>query len=602
MGSGDREVVDRVKAAVDIVDVATGYFPLIRRGDRYTALCPFHREKTPSFSILASRQIFHCFGCGKSGDVLTLVMEMDRLTFPEALRELAGRAGIAIESGRLDRDEQRRLRGYGLMQAAAEFYTGCLRTPAAQHARAYVERRGLTPATIDRFGIGYAPEGWQALSDAMRARGYHEDELLACGLSRQNPGKRAFDLLRDRLVIPIRDARGRVIGFGGRILGDGEPKYLNSPESELFSKRTVLYAFDVARSAAAAQGEFVVVEGYMDAIAAHQHGIHHVVGTLGTSLTREHAHQMLRYAKRAVLLFDGDEGGRRAADRGAPIVLQEGLDVSVATLPAGMDPDDFLREHGAEAFRGQLRAAAEDLISFLIRRARERNPGTDIAEVARATREVLAQIGELRDPIRHDLFLTRISQAFGVDERLVRREAMSLPAANAGAPAPPTRAPAARRLRGFELDEIFILLGATTEPTFATSVLGELLPIDFRDPAHRRIFVAMGELVKVGRSVAPSILLDALKEDAAALAALERILGREIPTGDSPDAARQRILRRRQEVDYRKMREEAARSGVLHSAEDEELDRRLAELAQFHASRYARSKDLAREHDSNDKL
>lgn len=618
----DRDLVERVKGAVDIADVAEQYFPLTRKGERFLALCPFHREKTPSFSVHSGKQIFHCFGCGKGGDVLTLVMELDRLSFPEALRQLAERAGIALPErggggGRVGAGDQRRLRQLELLERAATFYREQLDGSEGERARAYLRQRGFDRETIDTFRIGFAPDAWRALHASLDSSGFDEEEQLHSGLVRNNDKGNVWDLLRNRIVIPIRDPQGRVIAFGGRVLagsfGDAAPaatdvkapKYVNSPETELFSKRSVLFNFDRARREATARGAFVVVEGYMDVLAAHRRGVPNVVASLGTAFTREHVTQMRRYANRVVLLFDADEGGARASDRGVTLLLEEGLDVTVATLPAGLDPDDFFREHDAGQFEAFLNDSQEDLFGFLIRRARERiGIGADgereagsVSASARAAREVLGLVERTRDPILRDLFVRRISQEFGVDEAVLRKTSRSGQAeAGDRGGSPPGGAgsgPAAGGRRGagkaWEQDEASVLQGAVTDAEVAKLVVTTLSGTDFRDSGRRAVFAAIRDQVGEGGAPAPSLILELLAGDESARVAFQYALGQDPLPGDGPQQAVERIVGRRDQLEYRRLREEASRSGILMSGDSEDLDRHLAEFTRFHAGRIARS-------------
>ncbi|MFG0317307.1 MAG: DNA primase [Planctomycetota bacterium JB042] len=580
--------MQRVKDAVDLVDVASSYVKLTEKSGRFYALCPFHREKTPSFSVHRDGQFFHCFGCQKSGDVFTFVMELDRLTFPEALRQLAEQAGLELpERSRPRPGEKGRTRLYELLKRAASFYRGALGSGEGAAAVRYLAERGIDGELAASFGLGYAPGGWQALRDVLAKEGYQDDELVRAGVAKKNERGRTWDLLRERVVIPIEDVRGRVIAFGGRVLGDGEPKYMNSPETELFSKKTVLFGFRNARQAAVDAGEFLVVEGYMDVLAAHRHGVENVVGVLGTALTREHALQMKRYTERAVLLFDADEGGLRATLRSGPLLLAAGLDVAVVRLPPGLDPDEFLGEYGAEAFHDYLTEKREDLVDWLIRRARRRREdvGGSMAAVQGA-REVLEAVAGVTDPLRIDLVVRRIADAFGLREDRLRAELRGSKGLG-GADLEESRQPTRRRarLRGWEQDEMFVLRGVATDPEFAGRVARTLTEPDFRDGVRRRLFLVARQLVDEGRSPTPSVLQDRLGEDEAAHAALVEALGREVPDGEGPAAAIDRIVARRAEADYRRLREQLGRSGVLRNAEDENADRALEEVMRFHKAR-----------------
>lgn len=607
MASFDKDLIERIRMAIDIVDVAQGYFPVTKRGANFLALCPFHREKTPSFNLNPSRQIFHCFGCQKSGDAFTLVMELDRLSFPEAVKVLARRAGIAVQEQsdpRFAAAEERRLKLFTIVKHAEEFFRATLHDAPGAAARDYLQRRGFAAEMIESFGIGFAPNEWRALHDELRRRGHAEHDLLRAGVVKQNErSNRPFDLLRRRVVIPIRDVRGRTVAFGGRLLDDAPedsgPKYLNTPETELFSKRQVLFGFDRAREEAARRGEFVLVEGYLDVIAAHQYGARNVVASLGTAFTPDHAQLLQRYARRVVLLFDPDEGGQRGADRGAAVLLREGFDVRVAALPDGLDPDEYLARHGLEAFERTLVDRAEDLVGFLVRRAKERADGGSESAAARSAREILNVLGQMRDPLQSDLLVSRVAQEFGLEEATVRRIAAEIlraqPADDRADRDGTARAAAKPRFAGVELDEVFVLHGAVTCATLGAAGIArravvELTESDFRDPARKRVYQALVRLVREGVVPAPSLLSEVLKEDREASAVLQVVLGAEIAPGDSPERAFDRLVGRRRDHEYRKARDEVRRTGILKSDDEAEVERRLLELSTYQAERYQRMK------------
>jgi DNA primase len=377
------------------------------------------------------------------------------------------------------------------------------------------------------------------------------------------------------------------------VLGDGEPKYLNSPETELFSKRNVLFGLDQAEAAAKEQGHFVVVEGYMDVIAAHQRGVSHVVGTLGTSLTREHARAMARVASRAVLLFDGDAGGQRAADRGAAILLQEGLDVSVVSLPQGLDPDDWFRDHDAAAFADFVASAGEDLIDYLIRRAGERNGSESLAGRGRAVREVMEAAAEVTDPVLFDLVVKRVAGAYGLDEGVVRKAGRPRGGSpwtrrsleSDGGNAVPTTPERGRRL-GWEWDEIYVLGGVLTDSALASRAADELSLEDFQDAGRRGVFQQALNLLRAGRVPTSSVILETIGGDSAARGALTDLIAHEVPRGDSPAQALQRLLRRRDEEEYRRVRDTV--SGAASRQDEEAVNEVLRRVSEFHRRRVAR--------------
>src|SRR5215208_4826946 len=360
--------IEAVKQRADIVDVISQYVPLKRAGRTFKAPCPFHQEKTPSFVVNPDRQTWHCFGaCSTGGDVFQFLMRRDNLSFGEALRQLAQQVGVELQGGGGARAQEDHARLIEANEAAVTFFRQqLLASDAAGEARAYVERRGVDAATAEAFQLGYAPHSFDALRTHLTERGFMEDELLQAGLLSENERGR-YDRFRDRLFFPIRDERGRAIAFGGRVLGEGMPKYLNSPQTAVFDKSGTLYALDRAKDAIRAAGSAVVVEGYMDAIAAHQHGIANVVATLGTALTEKHVQILKRFTRRVTLAMDADAAGQEAMSRGLAVLDAAAADpdapmettvdwrgmvrlhavspveVAVFTVPQGKDPDELIR-------------------------------------------------------------------------------------------------------------------------------------------------------------------------------------------------------------------------------------------------------------------
>ena len=367
------ETVQDVLNRVDIVDVIGDYVTLTQRGANAKGLCPFHQEKTPSFTVSPSKGIFYCFGCQASGDAVRFLMMSESLAFPEAVRRLADRYGVRLPEEHETPQDAGLRELYRLHQAAVAFFVQCLaRDPGAQAVREYCRSRQLSREVVERFGLGYAPNAWEQLGREMRRQGYDEDLLIRSGLvaaRQQSPG--TYDRFRHRLMFPIHDRQGRPIAFGGRLLEGGEaqqaPKYLNSPETPIFQKNRTLYGFHLARHAVRQSGQAIIVEGYTDVIACHRQGVTHVVGTLGTALTETHANMLKGLTKDVVLVFDGDAAGGKAAERGIGLFLDVGVRVRVATLPEGEDPDSFLQRHSGEAFLQRV-AEAPSFLDFLLSR------------------------------------------------------------------------------------------------------------------------------------------------------------------------------------------------------------------------------------------
>ena len=342
------QVIAQVRDATDLVEVVGDHVKLKKRGRKYEGLCPFHEEKTPSFSIDPDKGLYYCFGCHQGGDAINFIMQLERLSFPEAVERLARQFGVhlppASPGARRRRQTSDRLRT--VLEEAQHWFSEQLEAPAGAGARSELERRGYGKETWRDFGFGYAPDDWRQLLEHLSRR-HPEGVIVEAGLAVQpDSGKNPYDRFRDRLTFPVRDSEGRLIAFGGRILGDGEPKYLNSPESPLFHKRSTLFCLDRARRAIADESEAVVVEGYFDCLSLHLVGITHVVATLGTALTSDHARLLRRRVGaegRVVLCYDADTAGRRAAATGARVLLEAGVAVAVVGLPPGTDPDDVVR-------------------------------------------------------------------------------------------------------------------------------------------------------------------------------------------------------------------------------------------------------------------
>lgn len=363
--------IDDLLSRTDIVDVIDMRVPLKKAGKDYKACCPFHEEKTPSFTVSADKQFYYCFGCGARGNVIGFMMEYDRMSFPEAVRELASAAGMDVPeaAAAVNESVSRSAELLDWVARANTFYQKQLREhPRASEAVEYLKKRGLSGKIAASFGIGYAPEGWDNLIKALEADNKTMERLLEAGLVARRDNGGCYDRFRDRVMFPIEDYRGRVVGFGGRVMDGGEPKYLNSPETPVFHKGREVYGLYRARDAIRREQRVLVVEGYMDVVALAQHGIENVVATLGTATTREHLDRLYRYAPEVVFAFDGDRAGRDAAWRAmenALPVMGEGRQASFLFLPEGEDPDSLVRTEGAAAFEARI-AQAQPLGKYMI--------------------------------------------------------------------------------------------------------------------------------------------------------------------------------------------------------------------------------------------
>lgn len=369
------EIVERVRQHFDIVDVIGEYVRLKKSGRNYMGLCPFHNEKSPSFSVSQDKQLYHCFGCGESGNLFSFLRDKEGITFVEAVERLAKRAGIHIPEAEMEDvdspEYKRRKEMFRAHDLAAKYYHHILmNTQAGLPGLRYLEARGITRTTIEAFGIGYAPNAWDVLVKFLKKRGFQEDLLLEAGLLSEasNQKGRYFDKFRHRVMFPIHDGQGQVIGFGGRILEktDGGPKYLNSPETPIFHKGRHLYNLHRARPVMRREGQAILMEGYMDVITAWQHDVQNAVATLGTALTVDQVRILQRNVQEIIMMYDGDAAGQKAALRSSEVVKESGAEVkaTVATIPDGLDPDDFLKTYGKEAFSRTVLENSASMTAF----------------------------------------------------------------------------------------------------------------------------------------------------------------------------------------------------------------------------------------------
>ena len=416
-GRSPDEIKEEVRSASDIVQIIGEKVPLRRAGRTWKGLCPFHAEKTPSFTVNPERQIWHCFGCNRGGDVFSFLMERDKMTFPEALSLLAERAGVETVAWDRKPDDARRERLYQATALARDFFRASFGSAAGSAARAYLAGRRFDSATLDRFQVGWAPEGWDALATAL-AKLLPESVLEEAGLTARRGDGTHYDRFRNRIIFPIEVAAGRVAGFGARALeSDQTPKYLNSPETAIYRKGGVLFGFPLARPAIRERRSVLVAEGYLDVMRLHVAGFPHAVSTCGTALTPEQARALARFDAEVVLVYDGDDAGVRAADRALDPLLEAGVSVKVLVLPDGEDPDSFLVKEGGPAF-ARLLEHAGDPAAFLAGAKLAGDGGANPTAEARVRRfvDLLRRVG---DPIRRRMMIRRGSIVFGLEEEVL---------------------------------------------------------------------------------------------------------------------------------------------------------------------------------------
>lgn len=497
----------------EIEDVVGSYVRLEKRsGQNLFGLCPFHSEKTASFSVSPSKQIYYCFGCGKGGGVINFVMEIEGMNFPEAVEFLANRAGIKMPEEEADPLSQKRSRMLALNKAAARFFYDSLHTPAGQKAQSYLEARKLSAATAKNFGLGFAPDTWDSLKNAMNAAGWSDLDLFDAGLVKRGKNGGFYDAFRNRLMFPVIDVRGNVIGFSGRILGDGEPKYLNTPETKVFDKGSNLFGLNLAKKSRL--GYLILVEGNVDVVMLHQAGFDCAVASLGTSLTAEQARLISRYTNEVVLAYDSDAAGQKASQRA--IGLFEKLDVKtkVLRMDGAKDPDEYIKSKGPDAFRNLIERS-ESQIDFRLQNILKKY-NLDIPEQkVDYLKEASALIATFPGSVERQVYALRVAELASVPGDAIQKEVEQqrrqlLSKAKKADARTAVRAeyaqPADKSLRYDNIESAKAEEGVIRLMTMDPGLKCELSPEEFTSPALRHIYSVLREYDSPGFAVLSSLL------------------------------------------------------------------------------------------------
>jgi len=491
------EVISAVEQATDIVSLLSEYIPLKRAGKDFKALCPFHNEKTPSFFVSPAKQIYKCFGCGEGGNVFGFVMAMEKISFAEAVRMLADRAGIKVEEDRgepesgIDKEKLYRANEW----AAKEYERLLWEDPRGAPAREYLAGRSLGAEIAREFRLGYAPPSRDTLLRALGRRSKAAEEaLVSAGLVIRPEQGDLYDRFRGRLIFPISDVRGRMIAFGGRTLGEDTPKYLNSPETPVFSKGISLYGIGLAKQEALKAREIFVMEGYTDVIAAFQAGVRNAVATLGTALTVYHVRNLRRYADRIYLVYDADFAGEKASDRGLDIFLEEELEAYILRLPAGEDPCDFCIKRGVEPFL-KLKEDAQEVFDFKVEVASKRHDLTTVAGQSRALDEILSTVAKVPTAARQELYVAKnavlrdLAERLNISEAVLRERLRTLKTGR-------TAAQVKKEVKR-PSEEQWLLESILAEPGLVEAAAARVSPEDFRDKDLAKILRAVYEVFRM---------------------------------------------------------------------------------------------------------
>lgn len=504
------EVIEEVVSRNDIVDVISGYIKLKKSGSSYVGLCPFHNEKSPSFSVSGTKQMYHCFGCGVGGNVITFVMEYENYTFPEAVKMLADRAGIALPvmeySGEDRRERDIKTKLLEINKIAATFYYHQLKSPAGQSGLDYLKKRQLSDKTINTFGLGYAPQLTGDLYRMLKEKGYDDELLKESGLFTYEKGIR--EKFWNRVIFPIMDINNKVIGFGGRVMGDGKPKYLNSPETKLFDKSKNLYGLNVARSSR--KNNLIICEGYMDVISMHQAGFNQAVASLGTALTPGHARLMKRYTDNVLITYDSDEAGVKAALRAIPILKEAGLSTKVINMRPYKDPDEFIKALGAEAFQERI-DKAENSFMYEIGIIEKNYNGSDPESETAFEREVANKLVQFSEKLERDNYMKAVCRQFMIPEDGMREMVIRIGSQGGIIPRqtqPVRRMEPARKKKedGIRQAEKILLTWMIEDGDIYDKVSEYIQPDDFIDPLFKDVASKVYEQYETG-SVNPAAII-----------------------------------------------------------------------------------------------
>ena len=490
------DIIEEVRSKNDIVDVVSQYVKLTRKGSSYFGLCPFHNEKTPSFSVTPGKQMYYCFGCGAGGNVFNFIMEYENYTFGEALKHLADRAGVELPkieySKEVRQKAQEKAELLEINKQAAQYFYYQLRTDKGQRGYEYLKNRGLSEETMRKFGLGYSYKFSDGLYRFLKSKGYQDERLRESGLFNVDERHGMYDKFWNRVIFPIMDVNNRVIGFGGRVMGDAKPKYLNSPETKIFDKSRNLYGLNIARTTR--QKYLILCEGYMDVIAMHQAGFNNAVASLGTALTSGHASLLKRYTQEVLLLYDSDEAGIRAALRGIPILREAGVNSRVVSLKPYKDPDEFIKNMGPEAFEKRL-DEAKDSFLFRVSVAEDEFPMEEPQGQNRFFERCAEMLLELKDELERNLYIDAIVKIYrgryGISGEDLKKRVNTL--ALKGTPAEHRIQPKSgtsekkKRESASDTSQKLMLTWLVTYPGIFDKVAQYLSPEDFVVPLYREV-------------------------------------------------------------------------------------------------------------------
>jgi len=528
-----QEIIDQVQQRTNIVEIVSNYLPLKRSGGNFRTLCPFHHEKTPSFTVNPSKQIWHCFGCGLGGNVFSFVMKHENLEFPQAIRLLGKKAGVTVPEFSSQTTVQRSLNKnlYRINELAANyFHNNLLNQQKGKLARHYLTKRGIAGEIVDKFRLGVSLNLWDGFLRFARSKGEKEEFLRQAGMIIPRREGGFYDRFRNRLMFPIFDLQGRVIGFGGRVLSEELPKYVNSPETALFNKSRCLYGLNLTKEHLRGKEYIIVVEGYMDNITLYRAGIRNTVATLGTALTSEHARMLKRYVSTIVIIYDADQAGENASLRGLDILIEEGLRVRIVRLPEGSDPDSYLISKGKEGFERKIKQS-QDLFDYKLDFLMAKYGTDKLEEQAEIIAEMLPTIARVDNAVLRSGYVHQLAKRLSVNENSILLELKKVKDKNFSYSRPLIKQELNSKI-AINPEERIIVQLMLEDPDLASSIKDDLILEDFENPELKEIIAVIFKLIAENKPFGPSQIINYLKEDKIARLISELSAGPIIPGYD----------------------------------------------------------------------
>jgi DNA primase len=582
--------IAEIKESCSIVDVISDYVSLKKSGANYKGLCPFHVEKTPSFMVNEQKKIFHCFGCGASGNVFNFLMKNEHLTFPDAVREAARKAGISVPVRRTEERSEQKTGNfselYQINEYAAEYFTDMLiRTREGETGRKYLVKRGIDKEIVQQFKLGFSPNRWDGLLRYLSVKGIPVEEEKRLGLIIPREDKKGFyDRFRNRLIFPITDVQGRLIGFGGRAIGEDEPKYLNSPDSPVYSKGHHVYGLSQSLPSIRKEDQAIIVEGYFDLLSMYQHGLKNVVATLGTAITPHQIRLLKRYTKNLLVIFDPDESGKKAALRALPLFLEEGISPHVILLPAGFDPDSFVQKDKGEALKDKLKRPLS-LLDFFLQYAFTATDPYSVKGKLKIIEEVVPVVSRIKDRVERELYIQKISQRLGIKEEIIFQKIKT--ADRRGIPERTVAIPEVLEEKKVEKMMVRLML---LYPDLIPQMQKEAIVDDFSIDSCRKLAIIIIDKFVASQGFDPTLLMNEVSEEELR-GLLSECLFDEEPLEDAVELLRSCI----QKIRLGKMgRDLKQLSVMINKAQDERDERLLREFLLYKQELIKKRKDLAR--------